>query len=75
VAEAGRTRAGREGIVADRFADPILTPLQTAYHLSIPERTLYYWLRREVRNHPLVHSVRAEHQGWPSVPFVGIIEA
>jgi uncharacterized protein (DUF433 family) len=22
-----------------------------------------------------VHSVRPEHQGWPSVPFVGIIEA
>jgi Uncharacterized conserved protein len=61
--------------MTDRFTDPILTPLETAYHLAIPERTLYHWLREEARGHPLVHSVRPERQGWPSVPFVGIIEA
>ena len=61
--------------MADRFNDPILTPLDTAYHLAIPERTLYHWLREEARGHPLVHSVRPGRQGWPSVPFIGIIEA
>jgi len=57
--------------VADRFSDPILTPLETAYHLSIPERTVYHWLRQEARGRPLVHSVRPEHAGWPSVPSLG----
>jgi uncharacterized protein (DUF433 family) len=71
----GPPTVGRGRTVADRFTDPILTPLETADYLNIPERTLYHWLREEARGHPLVHSVRAERQGWPSVPFVGIIEA
>ncbi|GAA1811365.1 DUF433 domain-containing protein [Planosporangium flavigriseum] len=61
--------------MVDRFRDPLLTPQETARHLQIPEQTLRSWLRDQAAGHPLVHSVPAERRGWPSVPFVAVIEA
>jgi hypothetical protein len=33
------------------------------------------WLSEKVGGSPLVHSVTPERRGWPSVPFVAIVEA
>lgn len=59
----------------DRFTDALLTPLETAVHLQIPERTIRHWLAQDAGGHPLVHSVRPERRGRPSVPFVAVVEA
>jgi uncharacterized protein (DUF433 family) len=61
--------------MVDRFTVPLLTPLETAEHLQIPERTVHRWLRQKAGGYPLVHSVTPERRGWPSVPFVAIVEA
>lgn len=59
----------------DRFNDPLLTPRDVAHHLRIPSSTLYDWLRESADGKPLVHRVEPERRGWPSVPFVGVVEA
>jgi uncharacterized protein (DUF433 family) len=59
----------------DRFTVPLLTPLEAAEHLQIPERTMHRWLLATAAGEPLVHSVKPEHRGWPSVPFVALVEA
>lgn len=59
----------------DRFNVPLLTPLETAQHLQIPERTIRYWLSHKTAGHPLVHSVKPARRGQPSVPFVALVEA
>jgi uncharacterized protein (DUF433 family) len=59
----------------DKFSDPLLTPRDVARHLRIPESTLYYWLREDADGMPLVHRVEPEKRGWPSVPFVAVVEA
>jgi uncharacterized protein (DUF433 family) len=61
--------------VVDKFNDPLLTPRETARHLRIPRATVYYWLREEVGQVPLVHHVEPEKRGQASVPFVGVVEA
>lgn len=61
--------------MVDKFQDPILTPLEAARHLQINKRTMYRWLNERAAGEPLVHAVRAEKQGWPSVPFVAVVEA
>lgn len=61
--------------MVDKFRDPILTPGETARHLQINERTMYRWLREKAAGEPLVHAVSAERRGWPSVPFVAVVEA
>lgn len=61
--------------MVDKFHDPLLTPKETARHLQIPRSTLYYWLAEEVDGAPLVHRVPPERRGWPSVPFVAVVEA
>jgi uncharacterized protein (DUF433 family) len=61
--------------MADKFNDPLLTPKDVARHLRIPESTMYYWLREEAGGAPLVHRVPPERRGWPSVPFVAVVEA
>jgi uncharacterized protein (DUF433 family) len=61
--------------VVDRFTHPLLTPSETAQHLQIPERTVNNWLHQSAAGRPLVHSVRPQRRGWPSVPFVAIVEA
>lgn len=59
----------------DRFNDPLLTPRDVARHLRIPSSTLYDWLRESADGEPLVHRVVPERRGWPSVPFVAVVEA
>ncbi|MFI0943600.1 DUF433 domain-containing protein [Streptomyces sp. NPDC021020] len=59
----------------DKFRDPILTPLETARHLRIASSTMYRWLSETAAGEPLVHAVVAERKGWPSVPFVAVVEA
>lgn len=61
--------------MVDKFHDPLLTPKETARHLQIPRSTLYYWLAEEADGTPLVHRVTPERRGWPSVPFVAVVEA
>jgi uncharacterized protein (DUF433 family) len=61
--------------MADKFTDPLLTPKDVARHLRIPESTMYYWLGEEAGGAPLVHRVVPEKRGWPSVPFVAVVEA
>ncbi len=61
--------------MVDRYLDPLLTPKETARHLRIPESTLYYWLSEKAAGAPLVHRVPVTKRGWPSVPFVAVIEA
>lgn len=61
--------------MVDKYQDPLLTPRETARHLQIPESTMYYWLSEQAAGAPLVHRVTPEKRGWPSVPFVAVIEA
>lgn len=61
--------------VIDRFAIPLLTPLEAAEHLQIPERTMHRWLGQSAAGHPLVHSIKPQRRGHPSVPFVALVEA
>ncbi len=61
--------------VIDRFNVPLLTPLEAAEHLQIPERTMHRWLHEKAAGQPLVHSIRPQRRGWPSVPFVALVEA
>ncbi|MGH3515998.1 MAG: DUF433 domain-containing protein [Haloechinothrix sp.] len=61
--------------MVDKFKDPLLTPSETARHLQIPRPTIYYWLREKANGVPLVHHVEPERRGWPSVPFVAVVEA
>lgn len=63
------------GNVVDKFDDPLLTPKEVARYLNIPESTMYDWLGEEADGAPLVHRVTAEKRGWPSVPFVAVVEA
>ncbi|WP_089908704.1 DUF433 domain-containing protein [Lentzea albida] len=61
--------------MVDKFQDPLLTPKETAKHLLIPRSTLDRWLREQVDGAPLVHRVEPDRRGWPSVPFVAVVEA
>jgi uncharacterized protein (DUF433 family) len=61
--------------VIDIFTVPLLTPVETAQNLLIPERTMRRWLADKAAGTPLVHSVPPERKGHPSVPFVALIEA
>jgi len=61
--------------MVDKYLDPLLTPRETARHLRIPESTMYYWLSEQAAGAPLVHRVTPERRGWPSMPFVAVIEA
>lgn len=61
--------------MVDKFRDAVMTPQDTARHLQIPASTMYYWLREEAAGEPLVHRVAPVRRGWPSVPFVAVIEA
>ena len=61
--------------MVDKFDDPLLTPQDVARHLLIPRATLYYWLHEQANGTPLVHRVAPERRGWPSMPFVAVVEA
>lgn len=61
--------------MADRFADPLLTPAEVSRHLRIPRSTLYHWLNETAHGATLVHRVTPVRRGWPSIPFAGLVEA
>lgn len=62
--------------MVDRFEDALLSVQDTARHLDIPDRTLQRWLHHEsAAGSPLVHGVQPVKRGWPSIPFVAIVEA
>lgn len=63
-----------DGMV-DKYRDPLLTPRETARHLQVPRSTFDSWLREDAAGEPLVHKVPPLRRGWPSVPFVAVIEA
>lgn len=60
--------------MVDKYTDPLLTPRDVARHLDIPESTIYRWLSEKAAGEPLVHRVEPEKRGWPSVPFVAVVE-
>lgn len=60
--------------MADKFTDALLTPKETARHLRIPKSTVYSWLAEQADGSPLVHGVQPAKQGWPSVPFIAVVE-
>ncbi|MGH7743789.1 MAG: DUF433 domain-containing protein [Candidatus Dormibacteria bacterium] len=59
----------------DKFRDALLTPREAARHLQLPPSTLSYWLRDQAAGEALVHRVPPAKRGWPSVPFIAVIEA
>ncbi|WBB80152.1 hypothetical protein O7606_01805 [Micromonospora sp. WMMD882] len=59
----------------DKLHDALLTPADTARYLGVPRSAMYSWLFEGAAGAPLVHSVPAARRGWPSVPFVAVIEA
>lgn len=61
--------------MVDPLSDPLLTPTETAGYLRIPLSTVYGWLSENAAGEPLVHQVPARRHGWPSVPFVAVVEA
>lgn len=61
--------------MVDRFATPIFKPREAAHYLRMPESTMRDWLGGGSHASVLVHSVSPERHGWPSIPFVGLIEA
>lgn len=62
-------------VLVDKFTDPLPSPQETARHLLIPPATIYHWRSEDVNGEPLVHGVRPEKRGGPSVPFSAIVEA
>lgn len=61
--------------MVDKFNDPLLTPKETARYLQIPVSTMYSWLADDAAGTPLVHRIEPQRHGWPSVPFVAVVEA
>jgi len=59
----------------DKVHDALLTPRDTARYLGVPPRTMYRWLAEKAADAPLVHSVPPVKRGWPSMPFVAVVEA
>lgn len=54
----------------DIYADPMLNVKEAARYLGLSESTLGRW-----KASGSVHSRKAKRHGWPSLPFVGIVEA
>lgn len=61
--------------MVDKFADPLLTAAEASRHLGIPRTTLQSWLKDDTPGGPLVHEVPARKRGYPTMPFVAVIEA
>ncbi|MGW0434930.1 DUF433 domain-containing protein [Micromonospora sp. NPDC003197] len=59
----------------DKVHDALLTPADAARYLRIPDRTMHKWLAEKAAGAPLVHSMPSVKRGWPSMPFVAVIEA
>lgn len=54
----------------DVFRDGMLNVADAALYLDMPESTLTSWRRDQV-----IHSVAPQRKGWPTLPFVGVVEA
>jgi hypothetical protein len=63
------------GVPIDKYHDALLTPKETARHLQLLPSTLNYWLKGQAAGETLVHRVPPVKRGWPSVPFIAVIEA
>lgn len=61
--------------MVDKLTTPMFKPREAARYLRMPESTMHNWLRRDPDTEVLVHSVAPERHGWPSIPFIGLIEA
>lgn len=61
--------------MVDKFADPLLTAAEASRHLGIPRSTMQSWLKDDAPGGPLVHEVPARKRGYPTIPFVAVIEA
>lgn len=61
--------------MVDKFADPLLTAADASRHLGIPRSTLYSWLKDDAPGGPLVHEVAPRKRGYPTMPFVAVVEA
>lgn len=59
----------------DKYHDALLTPQETARHLQLPPSTLSYWLKEQAEGEALVHRVPPAKRGWPSIPFIAVVEA
>ncbi len=59
----------------DKYHDALLTPKETARHLQLRPSTLSYWLREQAEGEALVHRVPPIRRGWPSIPFIAVVEA
>ncbi|MFD9125424.1 DUF433 domain-containing protein [Kitasatospora sp. NPDC059571] len=60
--------------MVDKLHDPLLTVRDAARHLMIPDSTMYRWTHQDAAEAPIVHSVTPLQKGWPSIPFVAIVE-
>src|SRR5680860_915533 len=54
---------------------PILTLSEASRHLVIPKATLHAWVSPLAQTDALVHRVSPVKRGWPTIPFVGVVEA
>ena len=54
----------------DIYTDPMLNVIDMAMYLDMPQSTVSDWKRADI-----IHSVDAEKRGWPTIPFVGVVEA
>lgn len=54
----------------DIYRDPMVNVADAAVYLSIPSSTLGSWRAQQA-----IHSVPAQKQGWPTLPFIAVVEA
>jgi uncharacterized protein (DUF433 family) len=59
-----------ERATVDIYVDPMVNVREAAQYLWIPESTLGAW-----KQNRSIHSVPAEHRGWPTLPFAAVVEA
>jgi uncharacterized protein (DUF433 family) len=52
------------------YEDPMVNIADAATYLAMPASTLSLWTRQES-----IHSVASQRHGWPSLPFVAVVEA
>lgn len=54
----------------DIYKDPMVNIADAATYLAMPASTLGTWRKLQA-----IHSVQPEGHGWPSLPFVAVVEA
>lgn len=56
-------------------ASPICTFQEVADLVGMPESTLRSWAKPTKARSPLVHTVKNDRRGWPTIPLAGLVEA